>query len=162
MTCRHVAIIKRRLKTSSGKSLTNGQWQRGDLCRPTWVLTYSFGDFLWRRQVAFPSKIFFFFLLCFLANQRSILHNFILCCPSQRSARGQVPSQVATHQEIGSQLWAGESPDSNPGLQDNSLAHYRWATKPPSKIILTLSLTAFFVSLVSRPYVIWDIPTKPT
>ncbi len=26
---------------------------------------------------------------------------------------------------------------------------------------LTLSLTAFFVSLVSRPYVIWDIPKKP-
>jgi hypothetical protein len=48
--------------------------------------------------------------------------NFLLCCPSQRSA-SQVPSQVATHQEIGSQLWAGETPDSNLGLQDNSLAH---------------------------------------
>jgi hypothetical protein len=30
--------------------------------------------------------------------------NFLLCCPSQRSALGQVPSQVAIHQEIGSQL----------------------------------------------------------
>jgi hypothetical protein len=30
---------------------------------------------------------------------------------------------VATPQEIGSQLWAGETPDSNPGLQDNSLAN---------------------------------------
>jgi hypothetical protein len=36
------------------------------------------------------------------------------------SARSQVPSQVATHQKIGSQLWAGEMPDLNPGLQDNS------------------------------------------
>jgi hypothetical protein len=27
---------------------------------------------------------------------------------------------------------------------------------------LTLFLTAFFVSLISRPYVIRDIPTKPT
>jgi hypothetical protein len=71
---------------------------------------------------------FFFFFICFLANQQSIFHNFFLCCPSQRSARGQVPSQVATHQEMGNQLWAGETPDSNPGLQDNSLAHYHWAT----------------------------------
>jgi hypothetical protein len=62
----------------------------------------------------------FFFLYMFLANQRFISHNLLLCCPSQRSARSQVPSQVATHQTIGSQLWAGEMPDSNPGLQDNS------------------------------------------
>jgi hypothetical protein len=26
--------------------------------------------------------------------------------------------------EMGNQLWAGEMPDSNPGLQDNSQAHY--------------------------------------
>ncbi len=57
----------------------------------------------------------------FLANQRFIFHDFLLCRPSQRSAPSQVPSQVATHQEIGSQLWAGETLDSNPGLQDNSL-----------------------------------------
>jgi hypothetical protein len=31
---------------------------------------------------------------------------FLLCCASQRSARTQVTPQVATHQEIGSQLWA--------------------------------------------------------
>jgi hypothetical protein len=31
---------------------------------------------------------------------------------------------VATHQKIGSQLWAGEMPDSNPGLQDNSQVRY--------------------------------------
>ncbi len=67
-------------------------------------------------------------------NQRSIFHNFFLCCPSQRSARSQVPSQVATHQEMGNQLWAGETPDSNPGLQDNSLAHYHWATTPPKPL----------------------------
>ncbi len=59
----------------------------------------------------------------FLVNQRFISHNFLLCRPSQRSALSQVPSQVATHQKIGSQLWAGETPDSNPGLQDNSQAH---------------------------------------
>ncbi len=42
----------------------------------------------------------------------------------------QVQSQVATHQEIGSQLWARETPNSNPGLQDNSLMHYHWVTTP--------------------------------
>jgi hypothetical protein len=50
--------------------------------------------------------------------------NCFLCRPSQRSARSQVPSQVATHQEIGSQLWAGETSDSNSELQDNSLVRY--------------------------------------
>jgi hypothetical protein len=34
------------------------------------------------------------------------------------------PSQVATHQTFGSQLWAGEMPDSNLGLHDNSQARY--------------------------------------
>ncbi len=63
----------------------------------------------------------------FLAKQRCIFHNFLLCCPSQRSARSQVPSKVATHQEICSQLWAGEKLDSNPGLQDNNLARYHGA-----------------------------------
>ncbi len=60
----------------------------------------------------------------FLVNPRFISHSFLLFRPSQRSARSQVPSQVATHHEIGSQLWAGETPDSNPGLQDNSQARY--------------------------------------
>ncbi len=46
--------------------------------------------------------------------------NFLLCCPSQRSAHSQVASQVATHQEIGNQLWDGEMPDSNLGLQDSN------------------------------------------
>jgi hypothetical protein len=59
----------------------------------------------------------FFFLYMFLANQRFISHNFLLCRTSQRSARSQVPSQVATHQKIGSQLWVGETPGrSNSGL----------------------------------------------
>jgi hypothetical protein len=66
----------------------------------------------------------FFFLYIFLANQRFIYPNFLLCYPSQRSAHGQVPSQVATHQKMGNQLWAGKTPDSNPGLQDNSQVHY--------------------------------------
>ncbi len=59
-------------------------------------------------------------------------HYFLLCCLSQRSARSQVPYQVATHQEIGSQLWAGETPDLKMGLQDNSLAGDHWATMPPT------------------------------
>jgi hypothetical protein len=58
-------------------------------------------------------------------------YDFLLCRPSQRSACSQVPSQVATYQEIGSQLWAGETLDSNLGLQDNSLVCYHWATMPP-------------------------------
>ncbi len=58
----------------------------------------------------------FFFLDMFLVNQLFIFHTFLLCCPSQRSASSQVPSEVATRQEIGSQL--------NPGLQNNSLTHY--------------------------------------
>ncbi len=73
----------------------------------------------------------FFFLYMFLANQRFISHNFLLCHPSQRSARSQMPSQVATHQKIGSQLWAGEMLDLNPGLKNNSQACYHWATIPP-------------------------------
>jgi hypothetical protein len=64
-----------------------------------------------------PGKFIVFILYMFLAQQRFIFRNFLLCCPSQMSARSQeVPSQVATHQEIGSQLWAGETPDSNPGV----------------------------------------------
>ncbi len=65
-----------------------------------------------------------FFLYMFLANQQFISHNFLLCHPSQRSAHSQVPSHMATHKKIGSQLWAGEMPDSNLGLQDNSQARY--------------------------------------
>jgi hypothetical protein len=66
----------------------------------------------------------------FLVNQQFLFRNFLLCCPSERSARSHVPSQVTTHQETGIQLWAGETPDSNPGLQDNSLARYHLATMP--------------------------------
>jgi hypothetical protein len=76
---------------------------------------------------------FLFFLYMFLANQRFISHNFLLCHPSQRSALSQVPSQVAPHQKIGSQLWAGETPDLKPGVQDNSQACYHWATMPPDE-----------------------------
>ncbi len=68
---------------------------------------------------------FFFFFICFWN-----FHNFLLCRPSQRSALSKVPSQVATLQKIGNLLWAGEVPDSNPGLQDYSLMCYHWATTP--------------------------------
>jgi hypothetical protein len=67
----------------------------------------------------------FFFLYMFLANQRFIFVIF------SSVARSQVPSQAATHQEMSRELWAGETPDSNPGLQDNSLARCHWATMPP-------------------------------
>jgi hypothetical protein len=69
-------------------------------------------------------EIFFLFSFYVSGEPEVHFHNFLLCCPSQRSARSQVPSQVATHQENGSQLWAGETPDLNPGLKDNSLARY--------------------------------------
>jgi hypothetical protein len=65
-----------------------------------------------------------FFLYMFLVNQQFIFRNFHLCRPSQKLAHSQVLSQVATQQEIGSQLWAGDMPDLNLGLQDNSLARY--------------------------------------
>ncbi len=64
----------------------------------------------------------FLSLYVFWQTSSSFFCNLLLCCPSQWSAQSQVPSQVATHQEICSQLWAGETPDSDPGLQDNSLA----------------------------------------
>jgi hypothetical protein len=76
------------------------------------------------RWASLPRNFFFFFSLYVFGEPVVHFRNFHLCCPSQRSARSQVPSEVATHQEIGSQLWAGETPDLNPGLQDNSLARY--------------------------------------
>ncbi len=72
----------------------------------------------------FLHVLYFIILYIFFCEPAVHFRHFLLCCPSQRLARSQVPSQVATHQEIGSQLWAGETPDSNPGLQDNSLVRY--------------------------------------
>ncbi len=87
----------------------------------------------------------------FLANQKLVLRDFSLCFPSQRSACSQVLSRVATHQEIGSQLWAGEMPDSNPGLSGAlPLSHYAsgwaimppdWATMPPNWAIMPSPLS---------------------
>ncbi len=88
------------------------------------------------RHVYSMDMEFFFFFICF-GESEVHFRNILLCCPSQRSARSQVPSQVATHLEIGSQLWAGDTLDSNPGLQDNSLARYHWATTPPSGGVVT-------------------------
>jgi hypothetical protein len=87
------------------------------------VTAFGINIYSWLKFHTVP-KSRFFFLYMFLSNQRFISHNLLLCRPSQRSARSQVPSQVATHQMIGSQLWAGETPDSNPGLEDNSQARY--------------------------------------
>jgi hypothetical protein len=58
----------------------------------------------------------FLYIYIFLTNERFISHNLLLCRPSQKSVRSQVPSQVATHQTIGSQLWAGEMPGFEPGI----------------------------------------------
>ncbi len=88
-------------------------------------------------------KLFCFFLILLLKDWKIFFSlyvlgepavhfcNFFLCCPSQRSARSQVPSLGGNPPEISSQLWAGETPNSNPGLQDNSLVRNHWATTPP-------------------------------
>jgi hypothetical protein len=68
--------------------------------------------------------LFFFFLCMFLANQRFIFIIFSSVAPHRGQPAAKCHPKVATHQKIGSQLWAGETPDSNPGLQDNSLVCY--------------------------------------
>jgi hypothetical protein len=77
---------------------------------------------------------------------------------------------VATHQEIGSQLWAREIPDSNPGLQDNSLtlplSHYTYTSsiEPPQNLLLlgTVPQKLFYITyeddmsprLLRSPYIL--------
>ncbi len=73
----------------------------------------------------------FFFLCMFLANQRFIFLIFSSVAPHRGQPAAKCHPKVATNQKIGSQLWAGETPDSNPGLQDISLVCYHWATMPP-------------------------------
>jgi hypothetical protein len=51
--------IERQLKTGSGENLTIGQKQGDDPCH----LLCSFGDFLCRRHVAFPSMISLIFFV---------------------------------------------------------------------------------------------------
>jgi hypothetical protein len=60
----------------------------------------------------------------FLANQQFIFVILSSVAPHRGQPAAKCHPKVATHQEIGSQLWAGETPDLNPGLQDNSLVHY--------------------------------------
>ncbi len=88
------------------------------------VTGYTFDIYMYIYIYIYIYIFFFSFLCMFLVNQWFLFRNFLLCCPSQRSARSHVLSQVATHQEIDRQLWAGGTPDSNPGLQDNSLVRY--------------------------------------
>jgi hypothetical protein len=57
---------------------------------------------IWTRDLFPLSIIIVFFFICFWRSSSSFFHDFLLCCPSQRSAQSQVPSQVATHQKIGS------------------------------------------------------------
>jgi hypothetical protein len=106
---------------ANGASPCTG-WGTGEVFAP-WFLTKRCIVVSRNKLLRGILACFFFFFVCF---GEPVVHfrNFHLCCPSQRSARSQVPSEVATHQEIGSQLWAGETPDSNPGLQDNSLTRY--------------------------------------
>jgi hypothetical protein len=66
----------------------------------------------------------------FLGNQLFIFVIFSSVAPHRGQPAAKCQRKVATHQEIGSQLWAGETLDSNPGLQDNSLVRYHWASTP--------------------------------
>ncbi len=70
----------------------------------------------------------FSLFICFLANQRSIFHNFFLCCPSQRSARGQVPSQMATHRESQSAVGWGDANLNKLGFEEIINAPYHTCT----------------------------------
>ncbi len=70
----------------------------------------------------------------FLANQQFISHDFLICRPSQRSACSQVPSQVATHQKIGSQLWAGETLGTGEKLWARERA-VGWGSQPHRRCI---------------------------
>ncbi len=79
-----------------------------------------------------PTPLFAFFFLCmFLGYQRFIFVIVSSVAPHRGQPAAKCHPWVATHQEIGSQLWAGETLDSNQGLQDNSLVRYYWATTPP-------------------------------
>jgi hypothetical protein len=51
---------------------------------------------------------------------------FFVIFPSVAPQRGQAAAkcQVATLKKIGSLLWAAETPDPNPALQDSSLTCY--------------------------------------
>jgi hypothetical protein len=60
----------------------------------------------------------------FLANHRFMFIIFFSVAPHRGQPAAKYHPKVATHQEIGSQLWAGETPDLNLGLQDNSLVCY--------------------------------------
>jgi hypothetical protein len=66
--------------------------------------------------------LFFFFM--FFSKQWFIFGFFSSVAPHRGQSAAMWPFQVATHQEIGNQLWAGETPDSNLGLQEKSLARY--------------------------------------
>jgi hypothetical protein len=93
---------------------------------PNCTILCAIPEFSTYRQQLYHSRITSctFLFLFFSLYVFGIFHNFLLCRPSQRSALSQVPSQVATLQKIGSLLWAGEVPDSNPGLQDYSSSYF--------------------------------------
>jgi hypothetical protein len=83
-----------------------------------------FGQFEKKKSLKSDFEFFLpvhfkFFLYRFLTHFLSHIHKFKRCLNnfssltplSSLTARSQVPSQVATHQTIGNQLWAGETPD---------------------------------------------------
>ncbi len=51
----HFVLVERHLKICSVEKLAKDQRHWGDPCLPTWVVSYLFGDILWRRHVAFLS-----------------------------------------------------------------------------------------------------------
>ncbi len=82
--------------------------------------------------MASPTLWHFFFFVCFWGTSGSFSYFFPLLPLTEVSPQPSAIPRWQPTQEIGSQLWAGETPDSNPGLQDNSLVRYHWATTPPS------------------------------
>jgi hypothetical protein len=68
--------------------------------------------------------IYLFFSLYVFGEPAVHFRKFSSVAPHRGQPAAKCHPWVATHQEIGSQLWAGETPDSNPGLQDNSHHHH--------------------------------------
>ncbi len=104
------------------------------------------------HHILFSNVHYFLFFICFWQISDSFFVIFSSVAPSQRSAHSQVPSQVATHKEIGSQLWAGEMPDSNLGLQDSSLACCHWATTLPFSNVHSGFVRIFLLNCLTANY----------
>ncbi len=69
----------------------------------------------------FVAMDFFFSLYVFWRTSGSFFLIFSSVAPHRDQPAAEFHPQVATHLEIGSQLWAGETPDLNPGQQSGAL-----------------------------------------